>query len=91
MRQVARFVALPLLMLVAVACSKTIDSTSLESSIKTQLATKGVPGATVSCPDDIKAEKGGTFTCTASAQGQTVTLQITQTDDQGHVTFKVAS
>jgi uncharacterized protein DUF4333 len=91
MRQVARFVVFSLLVFAAVACTKTIDSTSLESSIKSQLATKGVPGATVTCPDDIKAEKGGTFTCTASAQGQTVTLDITQTDDQGHVTFKVAS
>ncbi|MEP7059391.1 MAG: DUF4333 domain-containing protein [Actinomycetota bacterium] len=91
MRQINRFVAMLLFVFVAVACTKTIDSTSLESSIKTQLATKGIPGATVSCPDDIKAEKGGTFTCKASAQGQTVTLQITQTDDAGHVTFKVAS
>ena len=91
MRQLARFFVLSSLVFAAVACSKTIDSTSLESSIKSQLATKGVPDATVTCPDDIKAEKGGTFTCTAAAQGQTVTLDITQTDDEGHVTFKVAS
>ena len=80
-----------MMMVAAVSCSKTIDSSSWESSIKSQLESNGsVTGVSVSCPDSIKVQAGGTFTCTATAQGQTVTLQVTQTDDQGHVTFKLA-
>lgn len=91
MRSTVRWIAVLLLTFGAVACSRTIDKASLESSIKTQLEAKtGISGVTVTCPDNIKAQQGGTFTCTAAAQGQTVTLQITQTDDQGHVTFKIA-
>jgi len=90
MRSTIRWIAVVALVMGAAACSRTIDKTSLETSIKTQLEKQpGVTGVTVTCPDNIKAQQGGTFTCTAVAQGQTVTLQITQTDDQGHVTFKV--
>jgi Domain of unknown function (DUF4333) len=91
MRSIIRWILVVALVFVAVACTRTIDKTSLEDSIKTQLeSSASVSGVSVTCPDNIKAEKGGTFTCTASAQGETVTLQVTQTDDQGHVTFKVA-
>ena len=63
----------------------------MELSIQAQLESKtGVSGFTVTCPGNIQAQTGGTFTCTAAAQGETVTLQVTQTDDQGHVTFTIA-
>ncbi len=91
MRQTVRWIALCTLVVAATACTKTIDNTSLESSIKAQMEKQtGVSGITVTCPEEIKAEQGGTFTCSAAAQGEKVTLQVTQTDDQGHVTFKVA-
>jgi Domain of unknown function (DUF4333) len=81
LRRIVRWIAILTLVFGAVACS----------SLKTQLeATAGITGVTVTCPDNIKAEKGATFTCRATAQGETVTLDVTQTDDQGHVTFKVA-
>jgi hypothetical protein len=91
LRRIVRWIAILTLVFGAVACSRTLDHTSLEASLKTQLeATAGITGVTVTCPDNIKAEKGATFTCRATAQGETVTLDVTQTDDQGHVTFKVA-
>ena len=90
MHPFVRWIALLTLALGAASCSRSLDKTSLESSIETQLESKGgISDVTVTCPGDIKAQAGGTFTCTAAAQGETVTLQVTQTDDQGNVTFKI--
>jgi hypothetical protein len=90
MRPIVRWITIFTLVFGAAACSRSLNKTSMESSLKTQLEAKtGITGVTVTCPDGIKAEKGGTFTCTAAAQGQTVTVQVTQTDDQGNVTFKI--
>ena len=39
---------------------------------------------------DVPAEAGHTFQCTAtSPDGTTMTIEVTQSDDQGHVTYKV--
>jgi hypothetical protein len=49
-----------------------------------------VQGVVVSCPDDVPAEAGRTFDCTATnADGTTMTIEVAQSDDQGHVTYKV--
>ena len=91
MRTIVRWMALIMLLLGATACAgRPLDEITMESSIKAELGRSGIPGAVVTCPNDIKAWKGSTFTCTAAAKGETVTLQVTQTDDQGHVTFKIA-
>jgi hypothetical protein len=37
----------------------------------------------VQCPSDVKFEKGNTFTCSATLQGQPLTYTITQTDGEG--------
>jgi Domain of unknown function (DUF4333) len=80
--------------LLAGACSrtKTLDGTQLEQRIAADMQTNlHLEGVTVSCPDDIEVATGGTFTCTATdADGTTMTIQGTQTDDQGNVTYKVA-
>jgi len=75
----------------AVACSKSLDigglETQLESQLNTQLKTKGI---TVDCPSDIKAESGGQFDCTGTVPGAgTITVHVTQTDSDGHVTWAV--
>jgi hypothetical protein len=64
----------------------------LEQRIAADMQTNlHLEGVTVSCPDDIEVATGGTFTCTATdADGTTMTIQGTQTDDQGNVTYKVA-
>jgi uncharacterized glyoxalase superfamily protein PhnB len=85
-------------MLVAVlalagACSrtKTLAADQLDRMIASDMQAKlHVQGVTVSCPDDVPAETGHTFTCSAAnADGSTMTLEVSQTDDQGHVTYKV--
>jgi hypothetical protein len=47
----------------------------------------GVVPADVRCPDEIRAEAGGTFACTATVDGQPVTYDVRQTDDQGNLTI----
>jgi hypothetical protein len=48
---------------------------------------------TVTCPTNITAEKGGTFTCTVSdaSDGSTATVTVTQQDDQGQFDWKVTA
>jgi hypothetical protein len=73
------------------ACSRPLDVTGLESQLKRQVEDDlGTTGLTVTCPDNVKAEAGSTFTCEASdASGATMVITVTQTDDQGNVTWKV--
>jgi hypothetical protein len=47
----------------------------------------GVTPADVRCPEEIRAEAGGTFACTATVDGQPVTYDVRQTDDQGNLTI----
>ncbi len=75
----------------AVACSKSLDTEGLEtelaSQINTQLETTGI---TVDCPEDVTAESGSEFECTGTVpDAGTITIQVTQTDDDGHVTWEV--
>jgi hypothetical protein len=44
------------------ACNK-VDSEKLEKDVEAQLAEGGITGADVTCPKDVKAKKGATFTC----------------------------
>jgi len=87
----ARVLATLVLAVLAVACTKTLKIDQLESSlqgqIEDQLETSGV---TVDCPDDVKAETGATFECTGTmSNGDTLTIRVTQKDDNGNVTWKV--
>jgi len=87
-----------LLVLVAVlalagACSrtKTLDAQGLDTKIASDMqANLGIEGLTVSCPDDVPAEAGHMFQCTVTTpDGKTMTIEVTQSDDQGNVTYKV--
>jgi Mrp family chromosome partitioning ATPase len=50
----------------------------------------GATGVTVTCPESAPLEQGNTFTCTATtADGQTATVTVTQTDDQGNINWEV--
>jgi hypothetical protein len=71
--------------------TKTLDAGSLDQQLASEMQGQlGVQGVTVSCPDDVPAESGRVFDCTATTpEGTTMTIQVTQTDDQGNVTFKV--
>ena len=92
-RFAARAAVLLAVTLASVACSKSLDveglETQLESQLNTQLKTTGI---TVACPSDIKAESGGQFDCTGTVPGSgTMTVHVTQTDSDGHVTWEVTA
>jgi uncharacterized protein DUF4333 len=77
--------------MIAVACSKTLDTAGLQTQIEDQLNTKlGTTGITVECPDDVKAEEGNEFDCTGTVPDSgTLTIHVKQTDSDGHVTWEV--
>jgi len=66
--------------------STTLDTAEAERQIAelTQDQT-GVAPTDVSCPADIEAESGATFTCSASLEDQPISFTVTQTDDEGNV------
>jgi Domain of unknown function (DUF4333) len=87
----ARTVVATCLLAGALACTKTLDSNGLEEQIRARIEERGGPDvSSVACPTDIKVETGGTFTCTASGDGTTWTIEVTQTDDKGNVEIRVA-
>jgi Domain of unknown function (DUF4333) len=72
----------------ATGCSKTLDIDGLETNLGSQIDSQlGTTGTSVSCPDDdVKAEAGATFECTATlSTGATKTVEVKQTDADGHV------
>jgi len=71
-------------------CGKTLDGASIEGQIADGIGNQAGGTWTVSCPDSVDAKLGGTFTCEAKSEdGQTVTVDVTQDDDQGNVTWSV--
>jgi hypothetical protein len=90
--RLARTVAVLFLAIAAAACSKTLKTDQLEPQLKSQLETQlNTTGVSVSCPTGIKAETGGKFDCTATlSDGTTLTINVTQSDASGHVTWSVA-
>jgi Domain of unknown function (DUF4333) len=90
----SRFVRAAVLLgiaVVAVACSKTLDTAGLQTQIADQLNTQlDTTGITVECPDDVKAEAGNEFQCTGTVpDAGTITINVKQTDAEGHVTWAV--
>jgi hypothetical protein len=68
--------------------TRTVQPESVQQEIVriTQTAVGVVP-ADVRCPDEIRAEAGATFACTGTVDGQPVTYDVRQDDDQGHLTI----
>jgi hypothetical protein len=73
-------------------CGTTLllNDANLESSIASWIEQQGAGTSTVTCPDDRPLQQGDVFECQAVlADGQTVTLQVTQTDNNGNVTWDI--
>ena len=87
----ARAAVLLCVAVAAVACSKSLDMGGLEAQLENQLNTQlKTTGITVDCPSDVKAEAGGQFDCTGTVPSSgTITVHVTQTDSDGHVTWEV--
>jgi hypothetical protein len=77
----------------AAACGgdSNLDTAALESQMKETIGDRtGIPIESVTCPDDVKPEKGDTFRCTATTErGERVLLNVTQEDDEGAVRWRV--
>ena len=74
-------------------CRTTIDTENLEEQIAQGLkAQTGVTAESVNCPEDVEAEAGATFECTAEAEGGGMaTITVTQVDDKGNVRWELTS
>jgi hypothetical protein len=68
--------------------AKTLEPESVQNEIVriTQEAV-GVTPTDVTCPDDIEARAGGTFTCTAIVDSRPMTYAVHQDNDQGDLTI----
>jgi len=71
--------------------SDNLDVANLEDLVATQLAEQVGGEWTVTCPEDVPLEQGLTTDCEAtSADGQSGTITVTQTDDQGNVSWEAS-
>ncbi|MEV6217195.1 DUF4333 domain-containing protein [Nocardia sp. NPDC051833] len=62
----------------------TVDKEAVAEQISTQLANQvGETPDRVTCPEDLKAEKGATMTCTLTEQGATYDVKVTVTSVEG--------
>ena len=89
---VARLVMVVALVTAAASCTKPLDTSGLQATLKQQLeADSGTTGLTVTCPTDVKVQAGASFQCSVTKSGTaTLTIDVTQTDDKGNVTWKVS-
>lgn len=63
-----------------------LNTGEVQSQVTSYLKTQtGVSPTDVQCPSNIEAKSGSTFKCSASLEGQPVTLTIKQTNDSGHI------
>ena len=78
-------------MFAAAACgSDTVDSSKAEQGIEnSSLSTSTTQITSASCPDDVKKEKGKTFTCDVKLSGGGK-AQVTVTQTSNHNTFSYA-
>ena len=65
----------------------TLNTANAETAIKTTIEQQtGSQVSSVDCPGNVKAEKGKSFTCEATAaDGTKATINLTQTSDKGDI------
>jgi Domain of unknown function (DUF4333) len=84
--------AAPLAALAAGCGTKTINTNKAEAEIAKGIEQQTrISDVTVKCPDDVEAKQGDTFRCTASARGQTASVQVVQRDDDGNIRRRLGS
>jgi Domain of unknown function (DUF4333) len=90
LRRGAALIGVVLALLVA-SCSSdsaTIDAAKLERKIQTVLE-RSNRVTSIECPDDVKAERGNSFICTARVEGTRTVIDVEQRNDNGSVVFAV--
>jgi len=89
-RQLCATLVLGVVLVAACSSTPVLNNDNLQSSIAQWLQANYGETATVSCPEDRPIQVGDVFNCTATTDsGVNVTLQVTQTDNTGHVTFNI--
>jgi hypothetical protein len=78
--------AAAVLTVLATGCSQTLEASDIEREVAAGVDDQQGVEVEVSCPDDIKAEDGGTFTCTATdSEGTEWDVDVVQQDADGNV------
>ena len=92
MRALAAVVAALALAATGCGAKAELDTSKLEDQMKEQLSKRTAIAITsVKCPDAVKAKQGDRFTCIATtARNERVTLEVTQDDGKGAVTWRIA-
>jgi hypothetical protein len=89
--RIVRVAAFAAVVLLAVGCTKTLDTSNLETTLGSQMKEQlGLASVEVACPDSLKVQAGTSFTCTATAPDSTFEVTVTQIDDKGSVNWKVS-
>lgn len=70
---------------VPVSGSVQVPGTTADAALEKQLATQGLPNATVNCPENIIVKPGTTVTCNVSGAGAAGTVTFTFSSAQGTV------
>jgi hypothetical protein len=75
----------------ATACGKELDVSKPEEAIAREVErVYGVEVEGVSCPRDVQVREGATFDCLVVLPGDRLTANVTQTDDEGGLSFELA-
>jgi len=67
----------------------SVDTPKLEGKIEEGLKDMAGLDAKVSCPDDVNLKKGDEFECEADADGDKLTINATQQDDDGNIEWEL--
>jgi hypothetical protein len=84
-------VAATLAVMLAAACGKELDVSKPEEAIAREVErVYAVDVSEVSCPRDVEVKAGATFDCLVVLPGDRLTAKVTQTDDEGGLSFELA-
>jgi len=68
-------------------CTKTFDQNSLQNEVKRLLVSQGLNATSATCPGNVTAKAGESFSCTATANGKQYTVAATADNDKGAFTI----
>lgn len=71
--------------------SKSLNVGDVERQVESDLVDRRDVDVEVKCPEEVEAEAGGEFTCTATdTEGNELEVEVVQEDDEGNVDWDVA-
>ena len=72
-------------------CTQVLDTGKIEEEIESGIEEQTDTSVeSVDCPGERELQEGDTFECTATApDGSSATVEVTQDDDEGNITWEV--